>query len=207
VKRANTGIKVNVAVKRHDCEVTSYVLDNFPETKIERLKIDGKTTTHRICFNSPNDLDMAIPNIKKISIESVKAGSTSLWVKSSCCSACSIIGASDCVVLGTKSMNADSVRYSLLLSDYSKLVELKRKLEENNMDYSITDLTFDESQKITQREKEIIIKLYENGYFDPERRLNMTQIAEQLNISASALSEILRKTLRKIIKEYIEQKL
>ncbi|WP_337859864.1 helix-turn-helix domain-containing protein [Ferroplasma sp.] len=207
MNKSNTGIKVNITMKRSDCEVTSYVYANFPGTVIERLKIDGKTTTHRISFNLPGELNKAFPDIKKISIESVKAGDRILWAKASCCSACYIIGSSDSVVLGSKALNSNTVSYSLLLPSYAKLTELKRKLEESNINYSITDLSFGENQKVTQREKEIIIKLYENGYFDPERKLNMTQIAEQLDISTAALSEILRKTLRKIVKEYIEQQL
>ena len=56
-------------------------------------------------------------------------------------------------------------------------------------------------------EKEIIFSLYEYGYFDPERKMSLTQIAEQMDISTAALSEILRKTLRKIVKDYVESKL
>lgn len=207
MNKANRGIEVNLTMKRSDCEVTRYVFDNFPESTVERLKIDGKATTHRISFNSTGDMNKAISDIKKISIEAVKAGDKVLWAKASCCSACSVIGSSDSIVLGSKALNRNTISYRILLPGYAKLIELKHKLEENNIDYSITDLAYNENQNVTQREKEIIIKLYENGYFDPERKLTMTQIADQLDISTAALSEILRKTLRKIVKEYIEQKL
>jgi predicted DNA binding protein len=86
-------------------------------------------------------------------------------------------------------------------------MELKHSLEENNIEYSISDISFKETPELTQRETEIIVKLYENGYFDPDRKLTMTQIAEQLDISPAALSEILRKSLRKMVKDYIENKL
>jgi predicted DNA binding protein len=205
--KINKGIEVLLTLKRSDCEVTNYPFGNFPGTTIERLKIDGKTTTHRITFNSKEDTDNALPAIKKIAIDALKTGNKIIWAKASCCSACSVIGSSDSVVLGSKAINANTLSYRLLLPNYTKLIELKYSLEENNIEYLISDVFFNDNSGLTPRETEIIIKLYENGYFDSERKLTMTQIAEQLNISTAALSGILRKTLRKIVKDYIESKL
>ena len=42
---------------------------------------------------------------------------------------------------------------------------------------------------------------------NPGRKLSLTQIAEKLDVSPAALSEILRKTLRKIVKDYVESNL
>ena len=80
-------------------------------------------------------------------------------------------------------------------------------LEMNGIVYSIGNINFKENFGTTHREAEIIVRLYDEGYFDPERKLSLTEIAEQLDISTAALSEILRKTLRKIVGEYIENKL
>ena len=75
------------------------------------------------------------------------------------------------------------------------------------MEFTISELSSGDSNTITDREKEIIFQLYEYGYFDPERKLSLTQIAEKLDVSPAALSEILRKTLRKIVKDYVESNL
>ena len=205
--KINRGIEVRIILKRSDCDVTNYAFDNFKVTTIERLKIDGTTTTHRVTFNSIEDADRGIQDIKKIANDALKTGNKTIWAKASCCSVCSIIGSSYSVILSSKALNHTTLSYRLLFPNYSKLMELKHSLEENNIEYSISDISFKETPELTQRETEIIIKLYENGYFDPDRKLTMTQIAEQLDISPAALSEILRKSLRKMVKDYIENKL
>ena len=205
--KINRGIEVRIILKRSDCDVTNYAFDNFKVTTIERLKIDGTTTTHRVTFNSIEDADRGIQDIKKIANDALKTGNKTIWAKTSCCSVCSLIGYSYSVILSSKALNHTTLSYRLLFPNYSKLMELKHSLEENNIEYSISDISFKETPELTQRETEIIVKLYENGYFDPDRKLTMTQIAEQLDISPAALSEILRKTLRKMVKDYIENKL
>ncbi len=205
--KINREIEAEFILKRSDCDVTNYVYQNFNAIGIERLKIDGKNTTHRINFNSAEDTDKALQDIRKISIDTLKSGTKTIWAKSSCCSACSIIGTSDCVILSTKALNPTTVSYRLLFQNYAKLVELKHHLEMNGIEYSIADMDFKDNSGLTSREAEIIVRLYENGYFDRERKFTMTQMAEQLNISTAALSEILRKSLKKIIKEYIDDKL
>ncbi|WMT51779.1 MAG: helix-turn-helix domain-containing protein [Ferroplasma sp.] len=207
MSKSSREITAVITVRRKDCEITNYILQTFPDASIERLKIDGKTTTHRISFRSDEDADSALPEIKKITIDTVKTGKRIVWAKGSCCSACSVIGNSEAVILGSRVINPESLSYRVSLPGISKLMDLKRNLQREGMEFSISDISFDEGNAITDREKEIIFLLYEYGYFDPERKLSLTQIAEQMGISTAALSEILRKTLRKIVKDYVESKL
>ncbi len=207
LRKINREIEAEFILKRSDCDVTNYVFQNFNNVNIERLKIDGKTTTHRITFNSIDDTEMALQEIRKITSFTLRSGNKTIWAKSSCCSACFVIGISDSVILGSKAINSTTVSYRLLFQNYAKLLEMKHKLEMNSIEYSIANIDFKDTSGLTSREAEILVRLYEGGYFDQERKLTMTQIAEQLNISTAALSEILRKTLRKVVKEYIENKL
>jgi len=205
--KINREVEAEFTLERSDCDVTNYIFENFKGASIERLKIDGKSTTHRITFESAEDAEKALEGIRKITSSTLKTGNKTIWAKSSCCSACSIIGSLDSIILGSKAINSSAVSYRLLFQNYGKLLELKHMLEMNDIGYSIGNIDFKENFGITHREAEIIVRLYDEGYFDPERKLNLTEIAEQLDISTAALSEILRKTLRKIVREYIENKL
>lgn len=205
--KINKEVKAEFIIKRSDCDITNYVFQNFKSANIERLKIDGKSTTHRISFESAEDTEKALAEIRKITGNTLKSGNKRIWAKLSCCSACAIIGSQDTVILGSKAINASTVSYQLLFQNYSKLLELKHMLESNNIGYSIADVNFKDNYTITRREEEIIVRLYDGGYFDPERKLSLTEIAGELDISTAALSEILRKALRKIVGEYIENKL
>lgn len=204
MSKSSKEITVEITVKRKDCEVTNYILQTFPDATIERLKIDGKTTTHRILFKSDHDTDVALPEIRKITVDCIKSGKRTVWARLSCCSACSILGNSEAVILGSRAVKADTLSYRVSFPGLSKLIDLKHELQNQKMEYTISDLSSGDTNSVTEREKEVLLQLYEYGYFDPERKLSLTQIAKQMNISTAALSEILRKTLKKIAKEYLE---
>ena len=207
MSKSNREITAIITIKRRDCEITNYILQTFPDASIERLKIDGKTTTHRISFKSDNDADEALPGLRAITIDSIKSGKKTIWAKGSCCSACYILGNSEAVILGSRAVKPDTLSYRISLPSLSKLIDLKHDLQNAQMEFTISELSSGDSNTITDREKEIIFQLYEYGYFDPERKLSLTQIAEKLDVSPAALSEILRKTLRKIVKDYVESNL
>jgi predicted DNA binding protein len=56
---------------------------------------------------------------------------------------------------------------------------------------------------LTPREQEILYYAYFRGYYDQPRKIHLTQLAEELNISKSALNEILRSAERKIVTAYM----
>ncbi len=201
-----TGVKVAVEIKRSDCEITNYVYSQCPGASIDRVKIDGKKTIHRIIINSDKTREIA-SKIKEIS-ESVQIpGRRVIWAKSSCCSSCSVIGGFDDIIVGTKSLSADNIIYNVVLPDFRELKRLENELASKNINYSIIDMNENDNDDLTDREKEIIIEIYKKGYFNSNRNQSLTEIAHDLNISTSALSEILRKSLKKILNYYIQNKI
>ena len=58
---------------------------------------------------------------------------------------------------------------------------------------------------MTDRQIEILKLAYKLGYFDDDRRITLTQLAEKLGISTPTLDEVLRKALRKVVKYYLDR--
>ena len=81
-------IKLSVRIERYDCDITSYISKNYVDTKIERLKIDEKTTTHKLTFGNNTNIYEVMDNIKKISQDIHKSGNNVIWAKTYCCSGC-----------------------------------------------------------------------------------------------------------------------
>ncbi|MEM0138988.1 MAG: helix-turn-helix domain-containing protein, partial [Ferroplasma sp.] len=184
-----------------------YIFANFQEASIERLKIDGVFTTHRIILKNKEDTETASQHLKLIANDVIKSGDKTLWAKASCCSACSIVGNSECVILNSRALNEKTIIYRLLIPNYHELQQLKERLEASCLNYTISDISLQNDNKLTPRETEIIIKMFENGYFNPHREITLSGISNEMHISTAALDEILRKSLRKIVKDYIEHKL
>lgn len=59
------------------------------------------------------------------------------------------------------------------------------------------------STLLTQRQNEIISLAYQNGFFNIPRSVSLSEFADDLNISKSALSETLRRIFKKLAKNYL----
>ncbi len=53
--------------------------------------------------------------------------------------------------------------------------------------------------------KEVLKLAYKMGYFDPDRKITLTELAERIGVKAPTLEEILRRALRKAVKYYLDR--
>lgn len=60
---------------------------------------------------------------------------------------------------------------------------------------------------LTEREKEVVKVAYGHGYFEPERGISMTEVAHIMNVSTPSLSDVLRRGTKKMIKNYVDNRL
>ncbi|MEM4953412.1 MAG: helix-turn-helix domain-containing protein [Desulfurococcaceae archaeon] len=58
--------------------------------------------------------------------------------------------------------------------------------------------------QLTDREKEVLLKAYYDGYISSRRRIKLDELAKQLNITKPAASLMVRKTIEKIVKRLLE---
>ena len=79
------------------------------------------------------------------------------------------------------------------------------ELEKKEMKFSIISIGYyHQSALLTKRQKDLLHFVYINGYFEVPRKKSLTKLAKDLNISPSALSETLRRTFKRITKNYLE---
>ncbi len=86
------------------------------------------------------------------------------------------------------------------LEDDIDIIELMSKLRRRGLTAMIRKA---KDSELTKRQREVLIKAISEGYYDYPRRITLTQLANKLNMSKGALSEILRRIESKIIKSYI----
>jgi len=58
---------------------------------------------------------------------------------------------------------------------------------------------------LTQRQDELLMFAYSNGYFEYPKRIRIGEISRTFDVSPSTVSEILRAGQRRIFKEYFEK--
>lgn len=91
---------------------------------------------------------------------------------------------------GVLELFADKLQIELFKQVFSQVEILKISDEENK------------KEQLTQKQKNLIETAYMLGYFSYPRKISLTQLAKNLNVSKSTLSENLRTAENKIISNY-----
>ncbi|MCS7121308.1 MAG: helix-turn-helix domain-containing protein [Archaeoglobaceae archaeon] len=96
----------------------------------------------------------------------------------------------------------DKIVLSLICND-DCFLEILRALDNSRIDYEVVYKGKLESEReITFREEEILKIALEKGFFDYPKRIKLEDLANELEISPSTLSEIVRRGLKKILQKY-----
>ena len=104
-----------------------------------------------------------------------------------------------------KVVKEGTILYTLLVPNAPSLRELLSKLTQSGVKVTVLGISEVSDLALTERQIEILKLAYKLGYFDDDRKITLTQLAEKLGISAPTLDEILRKALRKVIKYYLDK--
>ncbi|MEM0158492.1 MAG: helix-turn-helix domain-containing protein [Candidatus Hadarchaeum sp.] len=184
--------------------MTNFVSRFGGSTVVDRLKIGADYTVHRITTDLRTE--EIIGEMRKVSIEVTRVGKNTLWAKAKSCSSCRLLSQLDAVIISSKSLNGGRIQYRILIPNEAKLRMISHALEEADLSPKLLEIFFESEENLTEREIEIIKKAFTLGYFDTDRKISMTDLAEKIGIKTPTLSDILRRAMRKIIRYYLENK-
>ncbi|MGQ4875894.1 MAG: helix-turn-helix domain-containing protein [Promethearchaeia archaeon] len=92
------------------------------------------------------------------------------------------------------------------IAERKKIDSFLSELENKNIDFQISSIGYySDNALLTKRQEEILDLILRKGYFDIPRRISLTKLAKELNISASALSETIRRISKTILNFYKKQ--
>ena len=197
-------IEALIEVTRSDCLITNYINTVGAKAMVERLRIGESLTLHHLTIDS--EVEMVGSDLRKLSTNVIRVGKNGYWAESRSCSACRFFASSQLVVMSSKALKGNKILYRVLVQNPGKLKILERDLEDAGLAPTILESHLESSEVLTDREKEIIREAYEKGYFDPERKMSLTDIAKLLHVSPASLSDVLRRGVKKIVRFYLENK-
>ena len=88
-------------------------------------------------------------------------------------------------------------------NNFKKLLEDLKSNENNKMANLICLETYDfKKNNLTEKQFEVLIFLFKNGYFEIPKRINLDESARELNMSKSNLNVHLNKAIYKIINDF-----
>jgi len=90
------------------------------------------------------------------------------------------------------------------IAEREKIDRFLDELEVKNIQFNIKRIgQYQYERVLTNRQTRLLEKLYKSGYYEVPRRISLTDLSKQLDISPSALSESIRRVHRKLAKNQI----
>ncbi len=81
--------------------------------------------------------------------------------------------------------------------------ELRRMLRDRGLRITVRRVRRGRGRELTPRQREILLRAIEEGYYDFPRRITLSELADKLGISKSYLSETLAKVESKLLPEIL----
>lgn len=143
------------------------------------------------------------PSVGGVNVVSRGARSATIVVDVVHCPACEVLISSRSFLVFPVDIHDGWMKW-LLITDNETLGEVIEGLEELNIENSVDRVTsLGEKGVLTDRQEEVIKRAFSSGYFDFPRRIDSIELAKELGISISTLSEILRAAERRVFSEYL----
>lgn len=92
-----------------------------------------------------------------------------------------------------------------LTTSRERLAEMADQLEAFGLAYDVEWIkeSVDPERVLTTRQRELVVAAVEAGYYDSPRACSLTELAEDLDLAASTLSETLHRAEGKMVREFV----
>jgi predicted DNA binding protein len=144
------------------------------------------------------------PSVGSVKMKTRQPGSASFLVDVVGCKACEVLLRSKAFMVFPVHIHKGRMKWLIITDSNVTVGQIAKKLEEHQCDIKIERITpLREQGMLTERQEHIIRKAFESGYFACPRKTDATNLAKELKISASTLSEVIRAAQRRIFAAYL----
>lgn len=194
-------MELTVEVERSDCLVTSHVYSEMVNATVGRLAIGRESCLEKIESDS---LLEYITGLRKTAKSVRQVTRTMAWVETESCKACRYFASLGMPVLGSKTVDRSRLVFRLQIQSKKTADRLLREMKDIGLKPRVIEMAPGDGMLITDREREVLLYALKEGYFETNRESSLTELAEGMEVSASSLSNVLRRAVRKLIKEYLK---
>ncbi|MEM0173045.1 MAG: helix-turn-helix domain-containing protein [Sulfolobaceae archaeon] len=199
-----TPFEVTILLENHPCEVMKIISSTGLKANVENVKLGDQITDHIVVFEK--DVEKSdILKLKSNSVKVLRLSNNKVWVRTNGCAVCKLLYVSDVVVEKIKVIKERTLLYTLLVPNSSSLKQFLSNLIQNDVRATVINISEIPDTELTKRQMEILKLAYKLGYFNDDRRITLSQLAEKLGVSPATLEEIMRRALRKVVKYYLDK--
>jgi predicted DNA binding protein len=140
--------------------------------------------------------------LKAISAE----GKSSIWLESEGCGVCNTILSCDAFLVSGKSIEDYTIMYSFMVPSFEAYQKIVSALETAGLKVRVLKMGKFQPKAgvLTEKQERIFWLALKGGFFDYPRKVDTSELAAKLGISASTLSEIMRRGMRRLLESYFK---
>jgi predicted DNA binding protein len=133
-------------------------------------------------------------------------GKASVWLDSEGCGVCHTILSCDAFLVSGKSIEGCTIMYSFMVPSFEAYQKILRGMEEAGLKVTVRKMGRFEPQEgvLTEKQERIFWLALKGGFFEYPRKIDSVELAAKLDISASTLSEIMRRGMRRLLESYFK---
>ncbi len=192
---------VTPVTEKYDAEVSCQIGGHSTKTGWGIVTIKG----------DDNIIDKMVEEIRnhssvgRVEVKDRQPGMVSLLVDVVRCRACRVLITSKAFMVYPVDIRKGRMKW-LLITDTNKTVgKLSEVLKQVDCDVKLERITLlSDKGVLTNRQEETIQVAFASGYFDFPRKIGGQKLANQLGVSVSTLSEVMRAAQRRIFAEYLQ---
>ncbi|BFH73761.1 helix-turn-helix domain-containing protein [Sulfurisphaera javensis] len=197
--------EVSLLIENHPCEIMKLISLFNIKANVENVKLRESVTDHIVNLEGKMDEEEFF-KLKNSSLKVLRLSDNKLWIRTNGCSVCKLLYSSDVIVEKVKVVREKTLLYTLLVPNNSSLKDFLNRLANEGVKVTVLNINEINEDQLTERQMEILQLAYKLGYFDDDRKITLSELAEKLGISVPTLDEILRRALKKVVKYYINKK-
>jgi len=145
------------------------------------------------------------PNIISVEDAPSRKGSIICAIKTNQCGICSAIHDIDAFKTAQSTSKDGTVEWKIIAPEEKVVRGLVTKLKSEGVEVElVSKVHVDIDTLLTARQEKIVQVAYKRGYFDYPKRINIRELARIFDVSISTMSEILRKSEKKIIGKFFK---
>lgn len=172
---------------------------------VENVKLRDSFTDHIVDLENKIS-EEELFKLKKSSLKVLRLNENKLWIRTNGCPVCKLLYSSDVIVEKAKVVGEKTLLYTLLVPNNNSLKDFLNKMANEGVRVTVLNVNEIDNEQLTERQMEILQLAYKLGYFDEDRKITLSELADKLGISVPTLDEILRRALKKVVKYYINRK-
>ncbi|MEM3710974.1 MAG: helix-turn-helix domain-containing protein [Thermoprotei archaeon] len=122
------------------------------------------------------------------------------------CPVCSLFAVADGFLIGADVLDKERMRWEVFVKDEDSLRLLSGELQRRGIEHQLVEKVHLKKTELTARQDQILRIALELGYFDFPKRIRLETLAQRLGVTAGTLSEVLRRGVKKALREYLSYK-